>query len=372
MAVYRRKDTKSKRWFYKFEVDGVTYKKGIPTARTKPQALEAERQARQDVHDGCYQSRRANMPFVEFVEKVYLAWAEQNHRPTTRDKTMAVSFCAHFKSHSIRQMSVMAIEGYKQKRAKQNTQYGTPFKASTINLELDTLSGILTLAVKHGFLRENPCWKVARLETPEEPCRYLLPEEEAALMEQAGGERPFLKPLIQVALLTGFRQCELIALRKRSVDFSRNRIFVVNPKWKKDPRRTKGNPMGADTSEILFRLASKVEGEYFFVNDHTGEALTRGVIDTVFRRACAKAGVDDFRFHSLRHTFGTRLGDADVSLEKIARLMGHSNIKMTMRYVHPTDDGLQRALEHAKSTRIVPGAFVEVREHERKTLQATG
>jgi integrase len=130
--------------------------------------------------------------------------------------------------------------------------------------------------------------------------------------------------------------------------------------------------MGTDTREILQRLAGEVEGDYFFVHDRTGQPLTRGVMDAGFRRACSKAGVSEFSFHSLRHTFGTRLGDADVSLEKIARLMGHSSIRMTMRYVHPTDEGLQRALEHAKSTRIVPGKPQSIRKGEGKALQATG
>jgi len=185
-------------------------------------------------------------------------------------------------------------------------------------------------------------------------------------------DRAFLKPLIQVALLTGLRQCELIALKKQSVDFSCGRLYVANPKWKKDPRRTQGNPMSQDTREILLRLAREVEGEYFFTHDQTGARLTRGVIDTAFRRVCLKAKVFNFRFHDLRHSFGTRLGDADVSLEKIARLMGHSNIRMTLRYVHPTDEALQRAVEHAKSSRIVPGALSPGKEQERKALQATG
>lgn len=378
MAVYKRKDTKSKRWFYKFEIDGVIYKKGIPSAQTKKQAEQAERQAIQDVHDDCYGSRRANIMFTEFVEKAYLPWAEQNHRPSTRDKHLSEVFCQHFKTHSLRQMSVMAVEGFKQKRAKTFTRYKKPFEPSTINLELDTLSGILTLAVEHGYLRENPCRKVARLETPEESCRYLLPDEETALMKHLEHDRAFLKPLVEVALATGFRQCELLALSKSSVDFARNNIFVVNPKWRKDLRKTKGNPMSTTSREVLSRLFREVKGERFFAHDRTGEPLTRGVVDQAFRRACQSAGVLNFRFHDLRHTFGTRLGDADVSLEKIARLMGHSNIKMTMRYVHPTDDGLQRAVEHSRlkrdeeSTGIVPGRFDESFADACNPLQATG
>src|SRR5437868_13656590 len=55
----------------------------------------------------------------------------------------------------------------------------------------------------------------------------------------------------------------------------------------------------------------------------------------IFRKACVRAGIEGFRFHDLRHEYGSRLGDADVNLKKIAQLMGHSNTKQTERYVHP-------------------------------------
>jgi integrase len=75
--------------------------------------------------------------------------------------------------------------------------------------------------------------------------------------------------------------------------------------------------------------------------------VKRATVDHFFRKACARAGVEGFRFHDLRHEYGSRLGDADVNLKKIARLMGHSNTKQTERYVHPTDEGLLAATEHA-------------------------
>ena len=375
MSVYRRKGTKSQRWFYQFTIDGIAYKRGIPKARTKAQALQAEREARQEIFDGSYQSIRANITFVDFVRNVYMVWAEDNHRAVRRDLTMADTFCEYFKGYSMRQMSVIAVEGFKMKRAKQETQYGTPFMASTINLELNNLSTILSMAVRQKYLRENPCIQVARLKMPEGTCRYLLPNEEAALMSELEHERPFMKPLVRLALLTGLRQCELFALTITSVDFSRNRLYVSNPKWHNDPRRTRGNPIGTEAREILLQLVSEAKGEYLFTSDRTGEQLTRGGMDSAFRRACARAGVPDLKFHSLRHTFGTRLGDANVSLEKIARLMGHSDITMTRRYVHPTDDALQSAVEHASiqnRARIVPESNIEVLGERRMVRQATG
>ncbi|HYE64083.1 MAG TPA: site-specific integrase [Pyrinomonadaceae bacterium] len=175
-----------------------------------------------------------------------------------------------------------------------------------------------------------------------------MPEEEEALMRVLDANRPFLKPLVQLALWTGFRQCELIALKKSHIDFRRKLIFVADPKWKKDKRKTECNPLDAETCELLERLCRESPGEHLFVNDRDGQPLTQGVVDKAFRRACHEAGIYGFNFHALRHTFGTRLADADVNLKKIARLMGHSTTKHTEIYVHTMDDGLREALRHAK------------------------
>ncbi|HKG61754.1 MAG TPA: site-specific integrase [Pyrinomonadaceae bacterium] len=58
-----------------------------------------------------------------------------------------------------------------------------------------------------------------------------------------------------------------------------------------------------------------------------------------FASACREAGISDFTFHDLRHTFGTRLADAGVDVVKIKELVGHASIVTTMHYIHATDPG---------------------------------
>ena len=163
-------------------------------------------------------------------------------------------------------------------------------------------------------------------------------------------------PMIRLALWTGFRQGELIELKKDAVDFNRNRIFVVNPKWKRDKRKTEGNPMGKEARDLLWQLCQSAQSDYLFTDDY-GNRLARHRVDRAFRRARERAGIKCFRFHDLRHDYCSRLGDADVNLKKIARLMGHSRTRQTERYVHPDEAGLLAATEIASRgrTTIVPG-----------------
>src|SRR6476620_275587 len=64
----------------------------------------------------------------------------------------------------------------------------------------------------------------------------------------------------------------------------------------------------------------------------------------VFSAACREAGITNFTFHDLRHTFGTRLADAGVDVVKIKELIGHASIMTTMRYIHATDQGKRGAI----------------------------
>lgn len=369
MAVYRRKwkDKKTGKvrpcgFYFKFDVDGVTYKETVKTARTKKQAEEAERQARQAVHEGVYGFKGKTQLFSEFVRDVYLPHVEQHNRGFCHYQTHVNVLCRFFGSRMIGQISPLAVEPFKRARMKTPTRNGKPRMPRSVNSELTTLSGVFSLAVKHRLIRENPCGKVRRLEAEEGPSRRLSEEEEEdALLKSAERERLFLKPMIRLALWTGLRQGELIGLMKQAVSFERNRIFVVNPKRRRDKRRTEGNPMSAEVRELLSELCAGAPGELLFT-DKEGKKLDRASVFFSFRSACRRAGIEKLRFHDLRHEYGSRLGDADVQLTKIARLMGHSNTKQTERYVHPTDDGSLAATEIAarpNSTRIVPVKLVK-------------
>lgn len=362
MAVYRRKykdpETNKIRlgnFYFKFTIDGVTYKQTVKTARTMKQAEEAERRARQEVHDGVYGHKGKQKLFSDFAENVYLVWARQHHSDTINEPLRVRVLTDYFAGRTLAQISQLAVERFKTDYLKTPTRYGRPRSPRTVNNVLATLSFMLSRAVELKYLRENVCLKVRKLHVEEFPCQRLSAENEEALLSAAERGPAFLKSIIQLALWTGFRQCELIELRRAAVDFARNRVYVINPKWKRDPRKTEGNPMSAEVRELLSTLYQGATVEHLLTDD-SGGPLRRSQVDNSFRKACGRAGLSGFRFHDLRHEYGSRLGDADVNLKKIARLMGHSDTKMTERYVHPDEDSLLAATEIAARprSRIVP------------------
>ena len=71
----------------------------------------------------------------------------------------------------------------------------------------------------------------------------------------------------------------------------------------------------------------------------------RYTLRTAFEGACRRADIENLRFHDLRHTFGTDLINEGVDVTIVKQLMGHRSIMSTLRYVHPTEERMRKALE---------------------------
>ena len=159
------------------------------------------------------------------------------------------------------------------------------------------------------------------------------------MFAKLNGDREYLKTIVTVAIYAGPRRGELLRLRWSNVDFNLNAINFTETKTNKD----RSVPMEPIVRDALSRLRDSAgDAEYVFVNPDTKTRYTD--VKKSFSAACREASITDFRFHDLRHTFGTRLADAGVDVVKIKELMGHASIVTTMRYMHATDKGKRGAI----------------------------
>ena len=88
-----------------------------------------------------------------------------------------------------------------------------------------------------------------------------------------------------------------------------------------------------------------LDGEYVFVDTEGDNIKT---VRTAFEAACRRAGLVGLRFHDLRHTAATRMIESGANIVAISKILGHSDIKTTMRYTHP-EDSLKDALESLRN-----------------------
>ena len=199
------------------------------------------------------------------------------------------------------------------------------------------LSRVFTLARQNGYVGDNPVSLVRKLRENNKRVRYLSESEEAQLMPGLTGPWAWLHPLVVVGLNTGMRLGELVTLEKKQIDFQR---AIVNLKDTKSGRDEIVS-LNKQSLDILRDLCQTTAGERVFDIGKRG----RIAVTQAFRRATIRAGIENFRFHDLRHTFAIRLADAGVDPFTIASLLRHTTITMAARYTHATDENRRRAVE---------------------------
>ena len=151
-------------------------------------------------------------------------------------------------------------------------------------------------------------------------------------------DRPDLADAIVFSAYTGVRQGELLKLKTEDVDLARDLIWIGG----KPKRETKGNNVRSVFIHDLVKpiLQDRLDRTYLFRDDWAN----KDQLYARFKKVRAYAGIaDDHVWHSLRHSFGTWLGEV-CHPKQIQALMGHKNIETTLRYVKPTDDALRTAI----------------------------
>jgi integrase len=211
-----------------------------------------------------------------------------------------------------------------------------------VNREVAYLNRLFKWAIERNHAKNNPCDGIQRL-NERERIRFLRDEkdEEARLLEACSGR---IRDVVRFALHTGLRRNEIATLSWDCVDLRRGFVTVLPENAKNGERRTIG--LNVITVEVLTRLKGE-EGKpkgHVFLN-RVGKPYQPGAISNQFMKAVKKAGLNDLRFHDLRHTFACRLAMRGVPLLDIARLMGHKTLQMVMRYSHFTDQHLKTHVE---------------------------
>ena len=161
--------------------------------------------------------------------------------------------------------------------------------------------------------------------------RFLTREEITRLVDCSS---PHLKPVIITAVSTGMRRGEIFNLKWKDIDFENG--FIRVEKTKNKERRDV--PIDAYLMETLKSLTeSRAKGDLVFLQEN-GTRITHTFMCVNFKEALEKAGIEDFRFHDLRHTAASLYATGGSDIMSLKNLLGHKSIRMTQRYAHLMPD----------------------------------
>ena len=347
MSVFTRpkkvRKGQQKRWHYEFCVRGVRYRGALSEARTKWHAEQAETLIRQQVYEGKFSLVATAPRLADFIEEAFLPWSKANKSSWRNDVSRAKAITTFMGQKPMSDITPELIEKFKIQQYDSITCRGRRRSKASVNHDLELLSKMFSLAIKYKKVRTNPCRDVQRFRPDNIRIRYFSYDEEERLLAQCTDQRAHIKSIVSLGIGTGMRLGEILRLTKQQLDFERSVVIAMHTKTKQD----RVIPMNSEIRAVLLDAYRKCgDEEYIFVNPTTGSRITE--IKRSFTTALRLSGIKGATFHTTRHTFGTRLGDAGYNAFEIAELMGHSDIKTSQRYVHPTDARKRAAVESAK------------------------
>ena len=198
---------------------------------------------------------------------------------------------------------------------------------ATVNRGLAVLKTVYNQAIADGRAEINPVKSVKLFQENNQRVRFLTADEEQKLHEVL----PFdYWALVVVALHSGMRQSEQFDLCWTDVNFETGVITI--PRSKNGSSRT--IVMNDTLRDTLRALPSWNRGELVFPNSRDTRLNASNFLNKAWIPALKRAGVENFRWHDLRHTFASRLVMAGVDLRTVQELMGHKTMNMTLRYAH--------------------------------------
>lgn len=273
--------------------------------------------------------RPVKITFGEFGKR-YMEYAKVNKRSWLRDEQMLKPLFEFFGTErQLADLTAADIEGYKLWRKAK-------VSGSTVNRELALLKRMFNLAISWDlYLDLNPFRKVKFFREVNLGLRVVSPMEEEKLLRNAS---PYIQDIIRFGLNTGLRIGEIFGFLWTHVDLEKGILTVFAPKTQK----FRTVPINGEARQVLEYWELGKRNEFVFYNPETGTPFVD--LKGGFRLACRKAGIEGVSWHTLRHTFATRLVERGVDLVTVQQLLGHSTIITTMRYTHTNLDSKRAAV----------------------------
>jgi len=188
--------------------------------------------------------------------------------------------------------------------------------------------------------REKFFWEIPRPKKPLQLPKVISKERIASLINAI--ENTKHKTIIMLAYACGLRVSEVVSLRVKHVDGHRKTLFIERAKGKKDRMVSLSPNMLIMLREYYKQYKPK---DYLFEGQFENEHLTTRSIQNVLQNAKEKAGIkQDGSMHMLRHSFATHLLDKGIDVVFIQKLLGHNDIKTTLKYLHVTNKDLVHIL----------------------------
>ncbi|WMT47972.1 MAG: site-specific integrase [Acidithiobacillus caldus] len=294
--------------------------------RVRRSAGTTDKAAAQELHDqlraeAWRQSKLGEAPARTWDEAALRWLEEKTHKATLeKDEQQLEWLHPYLSGKKLKDISWETIRGILEIKKKETS-------ASTANHYLALIRGILRRANKWGWLEVLPSFEPYPVKN--QRLRWLTQEEAARLLQELP---PHLASMAEFSLLTGLRQSNVTGLEWSQVDMQR-RCAWIHPDQAK-ARKPIPVSLNEQAVQVLLRQIGK-HPRYVFT--YKGRPVTQ-VTTKAWRNALQRAGIEDFTWHGLRHTWASWHVQAGTPLLVLQQMGGWASLDMVQRYAHLSAD----------------------------------
>ena len=322
-----------------------------PQSATFERLTDAKRWAQQTetaIHEGRYfktaEAKRHTL--AEMVDRFIDHELPRIPKSAKNIKTQLQWWSKQLGHHTLADITPAMIVKCRDELIRNGTPSQSIIAPATVNRYLVALSMAFSRAVKEWhWLEDNPVSKVKKLKEPRGRVRYLDDDERERLLTECG-PHPDLYLAVVLALSTGARRTEIMSLRWKQVDLKRG--FITLEDTKNGERRAlplTGHALALVQDRAKIR---RLDTDLLFPSRRVGAQRFIN-LRAPFDQAVKRAGIDDFKFHDLRHSAASYLAMNGASLAEIAEVLGHKTLQMVKRYSHLSEGHVSKVVERMNS-----------------------
>lgn len=346
MATIQKRKNKNNTYSYRVMIrqnDGFP-----PSSKTFPTRQEAKEWGQQEEahrRQGVSPHHTAKHTFTDLVER-YVAIVLPTKTKNTQDiRRHLMWWQSKLGKYALHAISPNLIASFRQELAEGLTPNGTTRTPATVNRYLASLSSLFSYGIKEaGWLNDNPCLRVTKLQESKGRDRIATPDEcKSLLMACEHSRNEFLLIIVLLAITTGMRQGEILKLSWDCIDLEKGWISIKETK--------NGRPRTVSLIGLPLKLLREL---YLKRSLHTRllfpakKRFGSITIRKAWEEALKRAQINDLHFHDLRHLFATTAAEAaGASNLELATAMGHQTLQMLQRYTH-----MNATITHRLSTAV--------------------